>query len=97
MPSSRKAPPPAADYAALREANVLDDVWHWARRAFLEAALRAVSQRPSCGSKTRLTRERRPARAEPESRGDRGSLAYQTRIDRHRFCESPRDPGYPAP
>ncbi len=29
---------PAADYAALREANVLDEIlWHWARRAFLES------------------------------------------------------------
>ena len=35
--SSRKALP-AADYAALREANVLDEIlWHWARRAFLES------------------------------------------------------------
>ena len=34
--SARKALP-AADYDALREANVLDEVlWHWARRAFLE-------------------------------------------------------------
>ena len=35
--SSRKALPDA-DYAALREANVLDEIlWHWARRAFLES------------------------------------------------------------
>ena len=35
--SSRRALPDA-DYAALREANVLDEIlWHWARRAFLES------------------------------------------------------------
>jgi hypothetical protein len=35
--SSRRALP-AADYDALREANVLDEIlWHWARRAFLES------------------------------------------------------------
>ena len=35
--SSSRAALSAADYAALREANVLDEVlWHWARRAFLE-------------------------------------------------------------
>ena len=35
--SSRRALPDAG-YAALREANVLDEIlWHWARRAFLES------------------------------------------------------------